>query len=204
MKAFGALAICAVAAVSCGPSFQAVYECDVHFEHCYAVDMSDLAIAEKRLCWREWLAGYTYGESRDRVEHARSRLAALSSDDPSFTSADSGAGVDPHAQESVWAPFVQSPLPVNAFSPPPSVSEMHALDAGEERAIRGSGHGGAPLPGEACADACARIHSSCTEGCKGATCAACDRAYRACMPPCFRDDADASHSDRSSAPGKAN
>jgi hypothetical protein len=200
MKALGALAGCALAAAACGPSFQAVYECDVHFEHCYAVDMSELPIAEKRLCWREWLAGYTYGESRDRVEHAKSRLAALSSDDPSFSNADGAVSLDPHAQGSVWAPFVQAPLPVNAFSPPPGVSDVRVVDAGEAHPTRDRGrHGGGPLPGETCADTCARIHASCSDGCKGATCAPCDRAYRACMPPCFRDDADAGHSDRNSA-----
>jgi hypothetical protein len=187
-KALGALALCALAAVACGPSFQAVYECDVHFEHCYAVDMSDLAIAEKRLCWREWLAGYTYGESRDRVEHARSRLQALSSDDPTSWSLDGAASGDLLSPGPLSHPVVSTPLPVNAFSPPPSVSDVH-LDASTDGAPRdGGAQSEAALPGEACGDACARARTSCRDGCNGAACAACDHAYRSCMPPCFRDE----------------
>jgi hypothetical protein len=178
MKALGALASCALAAAACGPSFQAVYESDVHFEHCYAVDMSELPIEEKRICWREWLAGYTYGESRDRVEHARGRLAALSSDDPP-PSGDAGARVDP---------VVQSSLPTNAFSPMPRVNDAHALDAGDEISHRDGPKG---LPGAACADACAQGFTSCHAACKGAACSACDHAYRSCVVPCFADESDA-------------
>jgi hypothetical protein len=182
MKAFGALASCALVAAACGPSFQAVYECDVHFEHCYAVDMSELPIEEKRICWREWLAGYTYGESRDRVEHARGRLVALSSDDlPPI--GDAGAHVDP---------VVQSPLPTNAFSPMPSLNDVHALDAGDEISRR---DGAKALPGAACTEVCASGFTSCRAACKGAACSACDHAYRSCMAPCFSDDGDASRGD---------
>jgi len=179
MKALGALASYALAAAACGPSFQAVYECDVHFEHCYAVDMSEVSIEGKRLCWREWLAGYTYGQSRDRVEHAKGRLLALSSDDPPSATDDAGLPV---------APVLQTPLPANAFSPPPAVSDVHALDAGGDGSVR---DGGNTLPGAACADACAKGLASCKSGCKAAACVSCDNAYRACMPPCFRDDGDA-------------
>jgi hypothetical protein len=188
MKALGALGLCALAAVACGPSFQAVYECDVHFEHCYAVDMSELPIAEKRLCWREWLAGYTYGESRDRVEHARSRLQALSSDDPSSWSIDGAASRDPLTQGPLRDPLVSAPLPINAFSPPPNVSDVH-VDAGMQASPRdGGADREASLPGEACGEACASTRTSCRNDCDGAACAACDHAYRSCMPPCFRDD----------------
>jgi hypothetical protein len=178
MKALGALASYALAAAACGPSFQAVYECDVHFEHCYAVDMSELPIEEKRICWREWLAGYTYGESRDRVEHARGRLVALSSDEPP-PNGDAGAHVDP---------VVQSSLPTNAFSPMPTVNVVHPLDAGDDAS---QPDGLKALPGAACTDGCAKGFTSCHAACKGAACSACDRAYRSCMPPCFTDEGDA-------------
>jgi hypothetical protein len=39
----------------CGPSFQAVYDGDVRFEHCYALDESPNApMAAKKDCWRDW------------------------------------------------------------------------------------------------------------------------------------------------------
>jgi hypothetical protein len=179
MKALGALVPCALVATACGPSFQAVYECDVHFEHCYAVDMSEVSVEGKRLCWREWLAGYTYGQSRDRVEHARNRLTALSSDDPPSASDDGGLPAE--------SPIVQAPMPANAFSPPPGVSDVRAPDASADGAPR---EARVPMPGADCGDACAAALSSCRDGCKGTACAACDRTYRACMPPCFRDDSD--------------
>jgi hypothetical protein len=194
MKALGVLAPCALALLAlgtladCGPSFQAVYECDVHFEHCYAVDMSELPLAEKRLCWREWIAGYTYGESRDRVEHARRRLAALSSDDPSPPLGDAASGVVVDPLGPAPAP-VHAPLPASVFSPPPRVSDVHAVDAGEAGALEARETGDAALarPGAQCTDGCERSFESCRGGCAGVTCAPCDRAYRACMPSCFRD-----------------
>ena len=66
--------------VACGPSFQAVYECDVHFEHCYALDESGASVEAKKECWRDWLHGYTYGQSRDRVEYGGTRYSELSLD----------------------------------------------------------------------------------------------------------------------------
>jgi hypothetical protein len=59
---------------ACGPSFQATYECDVHFEHCYALDETAAADGAKQRCWRDWLAGYTFGQPRDRVQFASSRV----------------------------------------------------------------------------------------------------------------------------------
>jgi hypothetical protein len=181
MKALGAMAVCALSIVSCGPSFQAVYECDIRFEHCYAVDMTDEAVDAKRACWRDWVAGYTYGESRDRVEHARSRIAALSADPPD----PSDAGPS--------KPSVNLPMPINAFAPPPIMSDARP-DAGADASTRDASvrdAGGPPMPGSACAAACASRYDACRGTCKGLACAACDRAYRACMPPCFLESPDA-------------
>ena len=66
----------------CGASVEAIYESDVRFEHCMALDARvDVKPAMRRACWAEWAAFYTYGQTRDRLEHAQERIEALG--DPS-------------------------------------------------------------------------------------------------------------------------
>src|SRR5690349_4487799 len=68
----------ALAVAGCGPSFQALYEGDARFEHCYALDESGTAsMRQKSDCWRDWTLRYTYGQTRDRVEYAAARYRAL-------------------------------------------------------------------------------------------------------------------------------
>ena len=63
----------------CGANVQAVYEGDVRFEHCMALDSTaDIKPRISRRCWVEWLAFYTYGQTRDRVAHAELRIRQLS------------------------------------------------------------------------------------------------------------------------------
>lgn len=63
---------------SCGANIQAVYEGDVRFEHCMALDLQpEMRTEVRRDCWREWTAHYTYGQTRDRIVHASQRLDAL-------------------------------------------------------------------------------------------------------------------------------
>jgi hypothetical protein len=100
--------------VACGPSFQAVYECDVHFEHCYALDESGASVDAKKECWRDWLHGYTYGQSRDRVEYGGTRYSELSLD-PTLPSEDTSS---PTRAKHI----VAAPVPTNAFAPPPNIS----------------------------------------------------------------------------------
>lgn len=62
----------------CGASMEAVYEADVRFEHCMALDARpDVKPAMRRACWAEWVAFYTYGQTRDRLDHARQRIEQL-------------------------------------------------------------------------------------------------------------------------------
>jgi hypothetical protein len=175
-KAFRALIPGAALAAACGPSFQAVYECDVHFEHCNALDMSDVSPDTKTQCWREWLRGYTYGQSRDRVEFARARAAGLSPDE-------AASGPDGGGSPLAPPPVAAAPMPTTAFAPPPTVSEQRA-----SAPVASSGDGGVAMPGARCADACEKKWASCHSSCKDHACAVCDRTYRSCMPPCFRED----------------
>jgi hypothetical protein len=159
--------VCA-GAIACGPSFQAVYECDVHFEHCYALDESGASPDAKKECWRDWLHGYTYGQSRDRVEYGGTRYSELSLD-PTLPSEDTPSAA--HAKH-----IVAAPVPTNAFAPPPNVSGGGAVVAV------------AHAPGADCSDVCAQHWTSCRSACKQSGCDVCDQAYKTCMPDCFRDD----------------
>lgn len=188
------------AAAGCGPSFQAVYEGELHFEHCYALDEMQSASNDARKdCWREWLHGYTYGQSNDRVEYAATRFSELSLDPtlPSEDASDAGAHAVRHTEA-----FVAAPVPTNAFAPPPSTSDgrdgheardiasVHnaaSHDPGSKDAGNVAAADPPPAPGAACVSSCESRWSGCRDGCKGAACGACDKTYRTCMPACFKD-----------------
>jgi hypothetical protein len=156
-----------IGVVACGPSFQAVYECDVHFEHCYALDEGGASVDAKKECWRDWLHGYTYGQSRDRVEYGGTRYSELSLDS-TLPSEDMSTPAT-RAKH-----IVAAPVPTNAFAPPPNVGAVVAVAA--------------HAPGADCSDGCAQRWTSCRATCKQSGCDVCDQAYKSCMPGCFRDD----------------
>jgi hypothetical protein len=71
---FGALS-------ACGANLQSVYEGDVRFERCMALDHDGVAARSVRLrCWREWLEQATYAQTRDRISHAERRASELAKD----------------------------------------------------------------------------------------------------------------------------
>jgi hypothetical protein len=167
--------------VACGPSFQAVYECDVRFEHCYALDQGSATVDLKKQCWREWLRGYTYGQSGDRIEYAAARFSELSLDPtlPSVEVRDGGV-----SRRSA------SPMPTSAFAPPPNLVEHAAADASIASVDGAGGVSEVVLraPGSECADGCASRWKTCHEACRAEACDACDKAYKACMPACFKEE----------------
>jgi hypothetical protein len=164
-------------AVGCGPSFQAVYESDVHFEHCYALDQSLASSDSKRDCWRAWLRAYTYGQPRDRVDYASARFVALSPDEGRSSPKVAAAAA------SSARPAIDAPVPTNAFAPPPNIALAAPIaDSGVP-----SVDAAPRAPGVDCADACASAWETCRGACKGAACAPCDNTYRTCMPACFVD-----------------
>ncbi|HXN34371.1 MAG TPA: hypothetical protein VN894_21060 [Polyangiaceae bacterium] len=175
----------ACGAVACGPSFQAVYECDVHFEHCYAIDESPVPSDAKKECWRGWLRGYTYGQSSDRVQYAATRFSQLSLG-PTLPSEEPR-----EARPRRAAPAVATPVPTSAFAPPPSLAA-----AGVPPAQPPAPAPAARAPVADCSDACVRHWTACRDGCDGpasvppgrgrGACDECDRGYRACVPACFR------------------
>jgi hypothetical protein len=191
------LLLASLAGVACGPSFQAVYEGELHFEHCYALDQMNVGDEAKKDCWREWLRGYTYGQSNDRVEYAATRFSELSLDPtlPSEDTRDAGPR-RPRRPEST----VAAPMPTNAFAPPPNMSASEVRDpAGASGAAKTTVDAGRParvssvqlVPGAECLSTCEARWSGCREGCKAGACDACDKTYRTCAPTCFREDAGA-------------
>ncbi len=192
----GLLAVCG--GLSCGPSFQAVYECDVRFEHCYALDQKAAPIEAKKQCWREWLHGYTYGQSGDRIEYAAARFSALSLD-PTLPSVEAQNAKPPRGSA--------SPVPTSAFAPPPTLAERPASNAQPPDGGRASSTREAVAvvraPGSDCAEGCAASWKACHEGCGSAGCDECDRTYRACVPACFREEHAPPHGTTPAATPKA-
>jgi len=189
------------ALLACGPSFQAIYEGNARFEHCYALEENaQTALPEKADCWRDWSERYTYGQTRDRIHYATARYVALSqsSNVPTDEAMMMAApGVTP--RQSV----ITAPAPTNAFAPPPKVLEDYGdggtsggrpLRASEVPTVVGAGgpssvlDSGAPpkptvpLPGADCADGCRSKFRGCGEDPKGQ----CDKTYRGCMRGCFK------------------
>ncbi len=62
-------------------NIQALHEANVRFEHCMALDFEAAARRElRRACWVEWVAHYTYAQTRARIAHAEARVTELGHD----------------------------------------------------------------------------------------------------------------------------
>ena len=184
-------------ALACGPSFQAIYEGNARFEHCYALEENAATvIPEKADCWRDWSEHYTYGQTRDRIHYATARYVALSqsSNVPTDEAMMMAApGMTPRQST------ITAPAPTNAFAPPPKVLEDYS-DASTGKPARpsevptvlGVGASGAsakaaspalpspPLPAADCGESCKNKFRDCDAG------ATYEKTYRACMRVCFK------------------
>jgi len=129
-----------VVALGCGPGFQAIYEGDARFEHCYALDENPSAsMTAKGECWRDWMDHYTYGQTRDRVAYAAARTRAMSRihDLPTDEALMGAApGEIPHSG-------ITAPAPTSAFAPPPKTLD---LDAGGGPGGNGPAAGSSDMP----------------------------------------------------------
>jgi len=168
-----------------------IYEGNVRFEHCYRLDLDlDVVPSHRELCWRRWLARYTYGQPRDRIEYARRRVRAFSSGDVSRPELDLGprAGEEP-------APEGGTGAPRDPHAPPPSVANGTTGTPGDTAPDRdGAPRDTVELPGAACAQACAGAFRTCRFPCdqpdaessaEAPSCAECATDYKACMRRCF-------------------
>jgi len=173
--------ILAAGVISCGASIQAVYEGDVRFEHCMAIDSSpDVKPALPAQCWEEWLKFYTFGQTRDRIEHARTRVKQLGA------SSDFSEG-EWRSQPPPKAAAV--PDPTSVLAPPPM---LLATDGGAQEGGAPLDGGAAdaaanvPLPGADCAAECEPAYASCRKECKTPACEkGCATKYKRCMKRCF-------------------
>lgn len=195
--------VLALAAAACGPSFQAIYEGNVRFEHCYALEENpQLPLPEKATCWRDWNEHYTFGQTRDRVQYAISRYVALSH----MSSAPTDEAMMMAAPgETPRTTTIFAPSPSNAFAPPPKV-----LDPGEQKPAgppnRGEAASKVPYfdggvatpaamaaaPNQTCLDTCAGDYRGCSSTCDGDAgpkskpCTICKQKYGACGRACFK------------------
>lgn len=188
------LLVCA--ATACGPSFQAVYEGNARFEHCYALEENTaMPMRDKAACWRDWSEHYTFGQTRDRVHYATARYVALSqaADAPTDEAMMMAAPGEAPRQSSITAP-----TPSNAFAPPPKVLEAGGISTARPRDLSAEPvpDAGAKmataevaLPQASCADTCGGSYRACSDACEGGAskaCQACEKTYRSCMRGCFK------------------
>lgn len=166
------------AVAGCGASINAVYEGDVRFEHCMALDSrADVKPTLRRACWEEWTHFYTFGQTRDRVDYALVRRNQL--------------GNASDFDEGEWASRERSalavPEPTSALAPPPmmmAATDAGApLDAGAANATREGDH---PPPASECAGECEEGWGLCRQDCKTPACEkGCTGKYKRCMRKCF-------------------
>lgn len=161
-------------ALSCGASIRSVYEGDVRFEHCMALDARpDVKPAQRRACWDEWASFYTFGQTRDRIDYARGREQQLTGD------VDDADASGPKVA-ALTAPPATAPDPTSAIAPPPmmlAAADAGAPDAGihaEETDERTAAHA-------RCLGDCQQGAGTCRLGCKGP---ACERACSARLLRC--------------------
>jgi hypothetical protein len=190
---------------ACSPSYQAIYEGNVRFEHCYALEENPGAsMPDKSSCWRDWSEHYTFGQTRDRVQYAISRYVALSrignapTDEAMMMAA---PGETPRTTS------INAPAPTNPFAPPPKVLDNGGDEKKAATSIRLGGLGdpvpyidaGVPapvvqsvvLPAQSCGDTCGGDFKTCRSSCDGDAgaspkCKACEPKYRACMRGCYK------------------
>jgi hypothetical protein len=192
-KRIAAGLVSAGVALACGPSYQALYEGDARFEHCYALEETTAAMQARGDCWRDWILHYTYGQTRDRVDYASTRYRALtrapeSPTDEAMMEAAPGEG---------RAQSIAAPAPTSAYAPPPkTLAEVDGGGAGE---LPGYASGSTPAPepvheatpppsappGGDCSTQCQLAWNRCKDKCVGA-CDDCAKGYKKCMRACFK------------------
>jgi hypothetical protein len=171
LRHLAAAMLAAASVASCGASIRAVYEGDVRFEHCMALDARpDVKPTIRRSCWEEWVSFYTFGQTRDRIEYAHLRAKQL------------GAASDFDEADTAPPPIAVAPDPTSAIAPPPMTMIAD---------------GGAPAPPEPvderaaararCAADCQQGHDACQRGCRSPACErACAARRGRCTARCDR------------------
>lgn len=178
-----AVSFSAVFVVACGASIGSLYESEVRFEHCMALDeRSEVKPTLRRTCWDEWLRFYTFGQNRDRIDWARSRVRQLGSVSD-FAEQD--------WEQEASTPLLAVPDPTSIMAPPPMMlTPDKKQDGGVASASPPPAPGGLePDAGAAtnpCAEECDAALAYCQQECSSAGCSkSCDGKYRRCIRRCF-------------------
>jgi hypothetical protein len=162
--------------LACGASIRGLYEGDVRFEHCMALDARpDVKPTLRRACWDEWVSFYTFGQPRDRTDYARLRETQLSSASD-FDEADAPAA---------RAKAAAVPDPTSALAPPPMMMIAATTDGGPPDA-------GPPEPLDPrtaaharCAAECLQGFETCQKSCLVPACGrACSARFARCNGRC--------------------
>lgn len=168
--------VCAISVLACGASINAVYEGDVRFEHCMALDShagekSTIQVS----CWDEWVKYYTFGQTRDRVEYARRRQRELSGE----SDFEETAAPSLIARRAV-------PEPTNVLAPPPMMLTDAGAPADAATPDASAKVEDAEPPAAACASQCRDAWAPCTRACTSSPCEkTCEKTYKRCMKKCF-------------------
>jgi hypothetical protein len=179
--------VVALVGFACGPSVQSIYEGNVRFEHCYRLDLEvDTAPTHREACWKEWLALYTYGQPRDRIEYARRRAHAFAAGDLDRPKLDIGDSKKAETRQF----YLVVPAPTSAHAPPPPIATRWYGDAGAAPAAPVAAL--ASAPGDKCGNDCRGTYATCARPCDADAskpdpgCKACDPDYKTCMKRCFQ------------------
>jgi hypothetical protein len=171
----------AFAAAACGPSLTTVHEGTIRFEHCYRLDLEPGdERPERHDCWKRWLASYTYGQPRDRIDHARKRLRSLENGDDTRPVLKVAGEHRPEERQF----YLVMPGPTSVHAPPPPIATVQQPEPNAK--TTSSATTAAKPPSDGCADGCRTDWEKCCTPDAGATCEPCQKRYMACMRDCFR------------------
>lgn len=177
-----ALLFSALAASACGAGLGAVYEGDVRFEHCMALDENpNTRPTIRRACWDEWTKFYSFGQTRDRIDFARQRVRQLSGSS-NFDEGDLGFERQPKGAV---------PEPTSVFEPPPMTLSQDAGTRSSPGDAKDAGAGGgesgeAAPPGSECLSTCDTTWKVCQQACATQACKnACGGQHKRCAKQCF-------------------
>jgi hypothetical protein len=159
-----------VFAVACGASVSEVYEGDVRFERCMALDwQGDVDPQIRKGCWEEWTRYFTLGQTRDRIEYAHRELDKLS---PTSSSV---ATIEP-------TPLHAIPEPTSVFLPPPMMMNSATPVASASAAPESSA---VASEKSACETACDDRAGECSKVCRGPVCSkGCSILRAKCLERC--------------------
>jgi hypothetical protein len=159
--------------VACGASVSQVYESDVRFERCLALDwQEDVRSDVRRRCWDDWVSYFAVGQPKDRFEYARRQIAMIDNGELGTPGAEADKVALPEPT-SVFAPvpmMITAPTfgsagPAGSSSAEPSARPASACEAKCNKSLDGC-LSGCRTP--VCEQYCAQKHGRCTDGCNTA------------------------------------